>query len=64
MLPIVLSIRQNLNSIVPSVVPPIVLSVRPNMNSTVPSIVLVKDSSLLCFSIRVYQKKFISKMIS
>ena len=60
MLSIVLSIRPDLNFIVP----PIVLSVRPNMNSIVPSIVLVKDSSLLCFSIRVYQKKFISKMIS
>ena len=60
MLSIVLCIRPDLNFIVP----PILLSVRPYMNSFEPSIVLVKDSSLLCFSIRVYQKKFISKMIS
>ncbi len=39
MLPIVLSIKQDLNSIVPSIVSPIVLSVRPDINFFVPSTV-------------------------
>ena len=47
MLPIVLSIKQDLNSIVPSIVPPIVLSIRPDINFIVPSIVL--SIILLCY---------------
>ena len=47
MLPIVLSIKQDLNSIVPSIVPPIVLSLRPDINFFVPSIVL--SIVLLCY---------------
>ena len=40
MRPTVLGIRQDLNSIVPSIVPPIVLSIRPDINFIVLSIVL------------------------